>query len=164
MRASLELGAPTRPGPASPSSSRSSAGDWRLLWYSAQCALLEGEFDKAAADFDTVLATLPGELAPKLALAATAELRGAREDAQRYYEMVWRTDHGYVSAAFGLARQRALAGDRVGAVAALDEIPACLFTISPMPAPPRSRSCSRAHRPESGRADVGRRRASGPAP
>ena len=37
--------------------------------------------------------------------------------------MVWRTDHGYVSAAFGLARQREAAGDRVGAVAALDQIP-----------------------------------------
>ncbi len=57
------------------------SGDWRLKWYSGQCALLEGEFDKAAADFDAVLAMLPGELAPKLAIAATAELRGARDDA-----------------------------------------------------------------------------------
>lgn len=124
VRASLELGAPDKARARLAELESTAAGDWRLLWYSAQCALLEGEFDKAAADFDTVLATLPGELAPKLALAATAELRGAREDAQRYYEMVWRTDHGYVSAAFGLARQRELAGDRVGAVAALDQIPA----------------------------------------
>lgn len=123
VRASLELGAPDKARARLAELESTAAGDWRLLWYSAQCALLEGEFGKAAADFDTVLATLPGELAPKLALAATAELRGAREDAQRYYEMVWRTDHGYVSAAFGLARQRELAGDRVGAVAALDQIP-----------------------------------------
>jgi serine/threonine-protein kinase PknG len=85
---------------------------------------LESDFDTAAVDFDTVLATLPGELAPKLAIAATAELRDAREDALRYYEMVWRTDRSYVSAAFGLARQRERAGDRAGAVAALDQIPA----------------------------------------
>ena len=71
-----------------------------------------------------MLATLPGELAPKLAIAATAELRDARDDALRYYEMVWRTDRSYVSAAFGLARQRERAGDRAGAVAALDQIPA----------------------------------------
>jgi serine/threonine-protein kinase PknG len=66
---------------------------------------------------------LPGELAPKIALAATAELRGAADDAERYYETVWRTDDNYVSAAFGLARQRARAGDRAGAIAALDRVP-----------------------------------------
>ena len=71
-----------------------------------------------------MLATLPGELAPKLAIAAAAEFRAAREDALRYYEMVWRTDRSYVSAAFGLARQREQAGDRAGAVAALDQLPA----------------------------------------
>jgi serine/threonine-protein kinase PknG len=32
-------------------------------------------------------------------------------------------DHGYVSAAFGLARCRLAAGDRAGAVAVLDEVP-----------------------------------------
>src|SRR5215207_11365664 len=53
------------------------SGDGRLSWYGGQCALLEGAYDKAAADFDTVLATLPGELAPKMAIGATAELRNA---------------------------------------------------------------------------------------
>ncbi|MDT5113127.1 MAG: serine/threonine-protein kinase PknG, partial [Mycobacterium sp.] len=98
-------------------------GDWRLVWYSGQCALLEGEYDRAAADFDTVLSSLPGELAPKLAIAASAELRGSRDDAMRYYDAVWRTDRSYVSAAFGLSRQRERAGDRVNAIAALDQIP-----------------------------------------
>jgi serine/threonine-protein kinase PknG len=98
-------------------------GDWRLVWYSGQCALLEGEYDRASADFDTVLSSLPGELAPKLAIAATAELRGSRDDAMRYYDAVWRTDRSYVSAAFGLSRQRERAGDRVNAIAALDQIP-----------------------------------------
>ncbi|QNJ90461.1 protein kinase [Mycolicibacterium fluoranthenivorans] len=99
-------------------------GDWRLPWYRGQIAVLEGNFDSAAAEFETVLATLPGELAPKLALAAVAELSGALDGtAARYYDIVWSTDHGYVSAAFGLARRRARAGDRAGAIAVLDEVP-----------------------------------------
>jgi serine/threonine-protein kinase PknG len=98
-------------------------GDWRLMWYSGQCALLEGDIGKAAVDFGKVLAQLPGELTPKLAFAAASELQGAGDYAARYYEMVWRTDHSYVSAAFGLARQRAREGDRAGAVAALDQVP-----------------------------------------
>lgn len=123
VRAALELGASRQARERLAELESTIAGDWRLLWYSGQCALIDGEFDSAAADFDTVLATLPGELAPKLAIAATAELRGAHEDALRYYQTVWRTDRSYVSAAFGLARQRERAGDRVGAVTALDEIP-----------------------------------------
>jgi serine/threonine-protein kinase PknG len=70
-----------------------------------------------------VLATLPGELAPKLAIAATAELREMRPEAARYFETVWRTDRSYVSAVFGLARQRMRAGDRIGAIRALDQVP-----------------------------------------
>ncbi|RDH76932.1 serine/threonine protein kinase [Mycolicibacterium moriokaense] len=97
-------------------------GDWRLTWYSGQCALLEDDLDGAADDFDTVLTLLPGELDPKLALAATAEMRGRYDDAARYYETVWRTNHSFYSAAFGLARLRARAGDRGGAIATLDQI------------------------------------------
>jgi serine/threonine-protein kinase PknG len=123
VRASLEIGSPEDARKRLAELSSVMFGDWRLPWYSGQCGLLEGEFDEAAADFNTVLAMLPGELAPKLAIAATAELRDARDDAARYYETVWRTDHNYVSAAFGLARQRARAGDRVGAITALDQIP-----------------------------------------
>jgi serine/threonine-protein kinase PknG len=123
VRASLEMGAAKEARDRLGSLESKIAGDWRLPWYRAQCALLEGDFATAAADFDTVLATLPGELAPKLAIAAAAELRNASEDALRYYEMVWRTDRSYTSAAFGLARQRERAGDRVGAIAALDQVP-----------------------------------------
>ena len=124
VRADLELGDVKRARARLGELEESIQGDWRLAWYGGQCALLEGDFDQAAIDFETVLATLPGELAPKLALAATAELRDAREEALHYYELVWRTDRGYVSAAFGLARQRDRGGDRAGAMAALDQIPA----------------------------------------
>jgi serine/threonine-protein kinase PknG len=123
VRASLEIGAPKDARKRLADLEAVIPRDWRLAWYSGQCALLENEFDKAAADFDTVLATLPGELAPKLAIAATAELREMRPEAARYFETVWRTDRSYVSAVFGLARQRMRAGDRIGAIRALDQVP-----------------------------------------
>lgn len=140
VRAALEIGAPEDARKRLAELNPAMSGDWRLPWFTGQCGLLEGEFDQAAADFDAVLEMLPGELAPKLAIAATAELHDARDaelhdardaelhdardDAARYYETVWRTDHSYVSAAFGLARHRARAGDRAGAIAALDQVPA----------------------------------------
>jgi serine/threonine-protein kinase PknG len=123
VRASLEIGAPEDARKRLAQLESVIPGDWRLAWYSGQCGLLEGALDNAAADFDTVLATLPGELAPKMAIAATAELRDAGDVAARYYDIVWRTDHSYVSAAFGLARERMRAGDRAGAIRALDEVP-----------------------------------------
>jgi serine/threonine-protein kinase PknG len=124
VRASLELGAAKEARKRLAELESVIPGDWRLRWYSGQCALLENDFAAATADFDAVLAMLPGELDPKLALAATAELRGAHADATRYYETVWRTNHTFYSAAFGLARERARAGNRAGAIATLDQITA----------------------------------------
>lgn len=108
--------------------------DWRVDWFTGQAQLLELDYEAAFASFEQVLRILPGEIAPKLALAATAELvlqHWESEDpeqwrayAERFYATVWRTDRAVVSAAFGLARQLA-AVDRVGeAVRALDEVPA----------------------------------------
>jgi serine/threonine-protein kinase PknG len=124
VRASLELGVAADARKRLAELESVVPGDWRLKWYSGQCALLEGDFAAAAADFDAVLDVLPGELDPKLALAATAELRGAHDDAARYYEIVWRTNHTFYSAAFGLARERARAGYRAGAIQTLDQITA----------------------------------------
>ncbi len=45
---------------------------WRLVWYRAVAELLTGDYDSATKHFTEVLDTFPGELAPKLALAATA--------------------------------------------------------------------------------------------
>jgi serine/threonine-protein kinase PknG len=123
VRASLELGAAADARKRLDELQSVIPGDWRLPWYGGQCALLQGEFDRAAADFDAVLSMLPGELGPKLAIAATAELRAAHAQATRYYETIWRTEHTYYSAAFGLARERARAGDRANAIVPLDEIP-----------------------------------------
>ncbi|WP_123029596.1 serine/threonine-protein kinase [Mycolicibacterium stellerae] len=122
VRASLEVGAAKDARRRLAELESVITGDWRLTWYSGQCALLEGDFDSAAVDFDAVLTMLPGELDPKLAVAATAELHGAYDVAARYYEAVWRTNHSFYSAAFGLGRLRARAGDRTGAIATLDQI------------------------------------------
>ncbi|MET9215083.1 MULTISPECIES: tetratricopeptide repeat protein [unclassified Nocardia] len=104
--------------------------DWRRVWYRAQAALLTGEYATAAADFEAVYAALPGEPAPKLALAAALELGAAQTEAVAaqhdralaLYELVWRTDHTYLSGAFGAARLRRASADRTGAVAVLDQV------------------------------------------
>lgn len=100
--------------------------DWRLDWYRGLAALAAGAPAAAREAFDAVYSALPGEPAPKLALAAAEEWRAGPGDlaaAGRRYERVWRTDRGYVSAAFGLARLRLRQGDRDGCVAVLDEVP-----------------------------------------
>ncbi|MFC3963381.1 serine/threonine-protein kinase [Nocardia jiangsuensis] len=48
--------------------------DWRIPWYHGVAQLIDREHTAAYRDFDRVLGLLPGEIAPKLALAATAEL------------------------------------------------------------------------------------------
>ncbi|MBY0442574.1 MAG: serine/threonine protein kinase, partial [Mycobacteriaceae bacterium] len=95
---------------------------WRLIWYRAVAELLTGDYDSAIKHFTEVLNTFPGELAPKMALAATAELAGIGDE-HDFYRTVWRTDNGVISAAFGLARAQSATGDRAGAVRTLDEVP-----------------------------------------
>jgi serine/threonine-protein kinase PknG len=107
--------------------------DWRVDWYRGLAALAGERPADARAAFNRVYDALPGEPAAKLALAAAEErnaLAGSGEPdsteltvAAQRYERVWRADHGFVSAAFGLARLRLRQGDRLGCVAILDEVP-----------------------------------------
>ena len=97
--------------------------DWRLHWYAGLIALTAGRPDRARRHFETVYDALPGEPAARLGLAAACELTGDRAGAARRYERVWRVDHAFVSAAFGLSRMRLSFGDRAGADAVLDEVP-----------------------------------------
>ncbi|MFC4906311.1 serine/threonine-protein kinase [Actinomadura gamaensis] len=96
--------------------------DWRIDWYRAVALLAAGRVEQADSAFDRLYSLAPGELAPKLALAACREHR-APQDAARLYETVWRTDRGHINAAFGLARMKLAANDRPGAVAVLDSVP-----------------------------------------
>jgi serine/threonine-protein kinase PknG len=97
--------------------------DWRPVWYRGLAALVEGSPTDARAAFEAVYDVLPGEAAPKLAIALCAEATGSLDEAAHYYELVWRTDRSYVSAAFGLARVLLAAGTRDRAVAVLHTVP-----------------------------------------
>ncbi|WP_033262488.1 serine/threonine-protein kinase [Amycolatopsis vancoresmycina] len=97
--------------------------DWRAAWHHGLLALARGNAEAAAAKFDKVHGSWPGEIAPKLALGFCAELRGATAQAERCYRSVWHRDHAQVSAAFGLARCALRSKDRDAAVALLDTVP-----------------------------------------
>ncbi len=98
--------------------------DWRIDWYRGLIELAGGRPRVAHVAFDAVYDDLPGEIAPKLALAVSAEGVGDYFGAARFYELVWRTDRTYVSAAFGLARVYLAQGARESAVEVLEGVPA----------------------------------------
>ncbi|MFF6779999.1 tetratricopeptide repeat protein [Streptomyces sp. NPDC012510] len=98
--------------------------DWRVVWYRGVAALATGDHENAALSFDAIYDAFPGEPAPKLALGLCAEVLGQLDNAAEYYRLVWTTDPGFVSAAFGLARVRLTAGDRQNAVRVLESVPA----------------------------------------
>lgn len=132
-RAHLDLGAGAQARALLDELNPEHAADWRVDWHIAMASLLEEEYEAAFTRFDAVLNAVPGEPAPKLALAATAELvlrhwdskdpADWRRYATKFYAAVWRTDRSIVSAAFGLARQHAGEGDVAAAVGVLDEVP-----------------------------------------
>ncbi|PSL57568.1 serine/threonine-protein kinase PknG [Saccharothrix carnea] len=97
--------------------------DWRPGWYRGVAALVGGRAERARAAFEQVRDALPGEAAPKLAVAVCAESLGDADAAAAGYEVVWRTDHAYVSAAFGLARVLLGRGERDAAVEVLHSVP-----------------------------------------
>jgi serine/threonine-protein kinase PknG len=95
---------------------------WRLVWFRAVAELLSADYESATKHFTQVLDTMPGELAPKLALAATAELSGSADE-HTFYQTVWNTDNGIISAGFGLARAQSADAQRDEAVTTLDQVP-----------------------------------------
>ncbi len=99
--------------------------DWRGVWLQGLSALGSDRSSDAVGAFNTVYGQLPGELAPKLALARACELAGDLDIADRTYEVCARTDAAYVAAAlFGRARVASAAGRTTAALEALDQIPA----------------------------------------
>lgn len=146
LRAHLELGQPDSARATLTTLENDHQGDWRVLWYRGLTALTAAaadtgtagtgtagadgrkarteQLEAAAEAFDALYDAFPGEAAPKLGLAVCAELLGNGDDAAEFHRLVWSTDHAYVSAAFGLARVRLAAGDRPGAVLALESVPA----------------------------------------
>ena len=97
--------------------------EWRVAWYRGVAEFARGRENLARTSFMNVYRSLPGELAPKLALGFACEAARETADAARWYEIVSRTDPAFTVATFGLARCRLAAGERAGALAAYDRVP-----------------------------------------
>jgi serine/threonine-protein kinase PknG len=97
--------------------------DWRLWWNRGLVALAEGNPSDAIDWLDPVYTDLPGEVAPKLALALAHELARDLARAAELYDRASRSDPSYVSGAFGLSRVQLLLADRPAAVEALARVP-----------------------------------------
>jgi serine/threonine-protein kinase PknG len=97
--------------------------EWRVQWFRGRIRLAEGKPAEARRLFEQVDAEVPGELAPKLALAMAAEADGDLHSAAVLYDTVSRTDPSFTTATFGLARCRSRLNDRAGAVAAYSRVP-----------------------------------------
>ena len=92
--------------------------EWRAAWLGGLAQLSTGDPVAARASFNAVYGQVPGELAPKLALATACELSGEPDIAESLYIICARSDANYTApAAFGLARIRRARGDLRGALA-----------------------------------------------
>ena len=120
-RASIEAGRPA--GEVLDSVAGQDPWEWRVSWWRGVEALRTAQYAEAAERFSHVWTELPGELAPKLAIALSAELAKDYDRASTLYDLVLTVDSTYVSAAFGLARCRSAQGDRAGALAAYERVP-----------------------------------------
>ncbi len=123
-RAALDLGDPVTAKAHAQSLLADDPWEWRALWIEGLAAVQAEDWETAKASFNAVYQQVPGELAPKLALAFACERGGLPEVAEGLYQVCASTDAAYVPpAAFGMARVRAERQDTAGAVAALDLVP-----------------------------------------
>ena len=98
--------------------------EWRAVWMSGLAAMAREDFAGAQSAFNAVYGQVPGELAPKLALALACERSTELDVAESLYTTCARTDANYIApSAFGLARIRSGRADLDGAIAALDLVP-----------------------------------------
>jgi serine/threonine-protein kinase PknG len=97
--------------------------EWRVIWYRGMALAAQGDYENAAIAFNTCYSEVPGELAPKLAIAVVAEMAGDSARAIEFYGAVLRTNSNFATAAFGLARCLAKTGKRNEAVEALARVP-----------------------------------------
>ncbi len=89
--------------------------EWRVHWYRGLVELAAGQPRQAVTAFDHVYAQVPGELAPRLALATAAEAAGERDRAAELFDVISLVDRNITSAAFGLARCRSGTDARIEA-------------------------------------------------
>jgi len=98
--------------------------EWRAVWLQGLIGFATGRHRQAQQAFNTVYGEVPGEPAPKLALALACE-DSDPDLAEQLYLTCLSTDANYVAAAaFGLARIRQASGaDPQQVVAAYDHVP-----------------------------------------
>ncbi len=121
---SLRAGDPAGVAAASAALLQADPWDWRALWVAGLSALRTEDWTGAQSAFNAVYQQVPGELAPKLALALACERGGRLDIAEGLYATCAATDAAYVApAAFGMARVRRARGDQRAAVEALDLVP-----------------------------------------
>lgn len=98
--------------------------EWRAVWMTGLAALQHQDWVRAQLAFNAVYGQVPGELAPKLALAVACEYGNEPTVAENLYRICASTDANYVApAAFGMARIRQARGAGQEAVEALDLVP-----------------------------------------
>jgi serine/threonine-protein kinase PknG len=98
--------------------------EWRAVWLQGLAAMAAGSVANAIPAFNTVYGQIPGELAPKLALARACEIAGDPDVAAGLYEVCAQTDAAYSTVGLmGLARVATRKQDGEAALAALDRVP-----------------------------------------
>jgi serine/threonine-protein kinase PknG len=123
-RTALAAGRPEQVGAVTDELLAADPWEWRAVWLQGLAALARGDGIAAQAAFNAVYGQVPGELAPKLALALACETTGELDVAEQLYAACARTDAAYVPpAAFALARIRARRGQVPAAVGALELVP-----------------------------------------
>ena len=122
-RAQIEAAQPDEAAKMLASIATDDPWEWRIAWYNGLLAMSGRDFPAARSAFERVYNDVPGELAPKLALAMVAELAGDLPTAGRLYDVVSRTDSSFTTATYGTARVLAAMGDRNAAVAAYARVP-----------------------------------------
>jgi serine/threonine-protein kinase PknG len=98
--------------------------DWRISWYMGKSLLAQNNGQGARMELGKVYFEMPGEIAPKLAIAYAAEISGDYEEAARYYKRVSKVDPNQTTACFGLSRCLSKKNDINGAMEALAAVPA----------------------------------------
>jgi serine/threonine-protein kinase PknG len=97
--------------------------EWRGLWIQGLAALSTNDPATAVGSFNAVYGQLPGELAPKLALARACEANNDLDTAASLYEVCAQTDASYGAIGLiGLARIARAKGDSVAALRALERV------------------------------------------
>ncbi|MFC5473566.1 serine/threonine-protein kinase [Paraherbaspirillum soli] len=106
--------------------------DWRVCWYRGKSLLAQGDGQGARNEFGKVYFEMPGEIAPKQAIAFAAEVSHDYKEAASYYRRVIKVDPNQTAACFGLARCLSKNNDMQGAAEALAAVPAqhSLFNLA----------------------------------